>query len=66
MSEFKIDRPLVLDFLKKNNLSYADVAAAYQMNKQVVYEYLTGAKTTPKANQFVLKLIRDYGIRKDR
>lgn len=63
MAEFTINRDLVLNYLKANNLSYADVGAAYKMPKQTVYEYLTGVKDTPKARQFVQVLIRDYAIR---
>lgn len=63
MAEFKINRELVLDYLKKNNLSYADVGTAYKMSKQTAHDYLTGVKDTPKARQFVQVLIRDYGIR---
>lgn len=63
MAEFKINREIVLDYLKRNNLSYADVGTAYHMPKQTVHDYLTGSKDTPKAKQFIQVLIRDYGIR---
>jgi len=63
LAEFKINREIVLNYLKSNNLSYADVGTAYHIPKQTVYEYLTGVKDTPKARQFVQVLIRDYGIR---
>lgn len=63
MAEFKINRDLVLNYLKENDLSYSDVGTAYGLNKQMVYEYLTGVKDTPKARQFIQVLIRDYGIR---
>lgn len=63
MAEFKINRDLVLNYLKENDLSYSDVGTAYGLKKQTVYEYLTGVKDTPKARQFVQVLIRDYGIR---
>lgn len=63
MAEFKIQRDVVLNYLKENGLSYADVGTAYKMPKQTVHDYLTGSKDTPKARQFIQVLIRDYGIR---
>lgn len=49
LAEFKIQRDVVLNYLKEKGLSYADVGTAYKMPKQTVHDYLTGSKDTPKA-----------------
>lgn len=55
-------RELVKKFLQENDIKSTDLAKMYGMTKQEVSDYLSGRKTNPAANQFILKVIRDFKI----
>ena len=55
-------RELVKQFLQQNGIKATDLAKMYGMTKQEVSNYLSGSKTNPASNQFVLKVIRDFKI----
>lgn len=55
-------RELVKNFLQENDIKSTDLAKMYGMTKQEVSDYLSGRKTNPAANQFILKVIRDFKI----
>jgi predicted transcriptional regulator len=55
-------RKLVKKYLANNHIKTTDLAKMYGMTKQEVSNYLSGSKTNPKANQFILKVIRDFKI----
>ena len=55
-------RELVKKFLQENDIKSTDLAKMYGMTKQAVSDYLSGRKTNPAANQFILKVIRDFKI----
>ncbi|KRL88693.1 helix-turn-helix domain-containing protein [Lactobacillus kalixensis] len=62
MPSTKPGRELVASYLKDNGIKSTDLAKMYGMTKQEVSNYLTGSKTNPAANQFILKVIRDFKI----
>ena len=53
---------LVKKYLNDNKIKIGDLAKMYGMTKQDVADYLSGRKTTPASNQFILKVIRDFKI----
>ena len=55
-------RELVKKYLNDNKIKTTDLAKMYGMTKQDVADYLSGRKTTPASNQFILKVIRDFKI----
>lgn len=55
-------RELVKKFLNDNKIKITDLAKMYGMTKQDVADYLSGRKTNPASNQFILKVIRDFKI----
>ena len=55
-------RELVKKYLNNNKITTTDLAKMYGMTKQDVADYLSGRKTTPASNQFILKVIRDFKI----
>ena len=55
-------RELVKKYLNDNKITTTDLAKMYGMTKQDVADYLSGRKTTPASNQFILKVIRDFKI----
>lgn len=62
MPTTKPGRSLVRQYLKNNGIKNADLAKMYGMTKQEVSDYLSGRKTNPASNQFILKVIRDFKI----
>ena len=57
-------RELIKKYLKERSISIADLAKAYGLARQDVTDYLSGRNTSPKSNQFVLKVIKDLKIQK--
>lgn len=55
-------RELIKKYLKERSISIADLAKAYGLARQDVTDYLSGRNTSPKSNQFVLKVIKDFKI----
>lgn len=55
-------RELVKKFLKENDIKATDLAKMYGMTKQEVSDYLSGRKSNPAGNQFILKVIHDFKI----
>ena len=55
-------RELIKNYLKERSISIADLAKAYGLARQDVTDYLSGRNTSPKSNQFVLKVIKDLKI----
>ena len=58
-------RELIKKYLKERSersISIADLAKAYGLARQDVTDYLSGRNTSPKSNQFVLKVIKDLKI----
>ena len=51
-------RELIKNYLKERSISIADLAKAYGLARQDVTDYLSGRNTSPKSNQFVLKVIK--------
>ncbi|WP_405078205.1 helix-turn-helix domain-containing protein, partial [Limosilactobacillus reuteri] len=49
-------RELIKKYLKERSISIADLAKAYGLARQDVTDYLSGRNTSPKSNQFVLKV----------
>ena len=56
-------RELIKNYLKERSISIADLAKAYGLARQDVTDYLSGRNTSPKSNQFVLKVIKLVFIR---
>lgn len=56
-------RERVRNYLKDNRIKISELALVYGMTRQEVSDYLTGNKTNPKANRFILSVIKDYGIK---
>jgi transcriptional regulator with XRE-family HTH domain len=63
MPTTKPGRERIREYLKQNHIKLTDLALVYGMTRQEVSDYLTGNKTNPKANRFVLSVIKDYGIK---
>ena len=55
-------RELVKKYLKENDLKIVDLAKMYGIAKQDATDYLSGRKTNPAANRFILTVIRDFKI----
>lgn len=66
MPETLSGRERILNYLKEHDISRAQVATMYGMNKQDVSDYLSGRKTNPAANRFIITLIKDFGIKYER
>lgn len=62
MPTTKPGRDLVRQYLKANDIKTTDLAKMYGMTKQEVSDYLSGRKSNPASNKFVLKVIRDFRI----
>lgn len=59
-------RQRILNYLADNDISQAQLATMYGMNKQDVSDYLSGRKTNPAANKFIITLIKNFGIKYER
>lgn len=66
MPETISGRERILNYLKEHDISRTQVATMYGMNKQDVSDYLSGRKTNPAANKFIITLIKDFGIKYER
>lgn len=66
MPETLSGRERILNYLKEHDISRTQVATMYGMNKQDVSDYLSGRKTNPAANKFIITLIKDFGIKYER
>lgn len=66
MPETLSGRERILNYLKEYDISRTQVATMYGMNKQDVSDYLSGRKTNPAANKFIITLIKDFGIKYER
>ncbi|MCT6890565.1 XRE family transcriptional regulator [Lactobacillus apis] len=55
-------RKLVRDYLTDNGIMITNLAKMYGMKKQDANDYISGKKTTPASNKFILKVIRDFKI----
>lgn len=66
MPETLNGRERILNYLKEHDISRAQVATMYGMTKQDVSDYLSGRKTNPAANRFIITLIKDFGIKYER
>lgn len=62
MPDIAVGREKVVEFLKKHNIKKSDLATAYGLNRQEVTNILSGSTKGPKANQFILRVIADYGV----
>ena len=56
-------RELVQNFLKDNNIKITDLAKMYKLSNQDARDYVTGRKTNPAANRFILTVISDFNLR---
>ena len=66
MPETLSGRERIINYLSDHDISRAQLATMYGMNKQDVSDYLAGRKTTPAANKFIITLIKDFGIKYER
>ena len=66
MPETLSGRERIINYLADHDISCAQLATMYGMNKQDVSDYLAGRKTTPAANKFIITLIKDFGIKYER
>ena len=66
MPETLSGRERIINYLADHDISRAQLATMYGMNKQDVSDYLAGRKTTPAANKFIITLIKDFGIKYER
>lgn len=66
MPETLNGRQRILNYLADNDISQAQLATMYGMNKQDVSDYLSGRKTNPAANKFIITLIKNFGIKYER
>lgn len=55
-------RQRILAYMKEHDISRAQLATMYGMNKQDVSDYLSGRKRTPAASRLIITLIKDFGI----
>jgi hypothetical protein len=55
-------RELVKKYIKENLISIADLAKMYGLSRQEATDYISGRIQTPKSNQFVLSIIKDFKI----
>lgn len=56
-------RELVQNFLKDNDIKITDLAKMYKLSNQDARDYVTGRKTNPAANRFILTVISDFNLR---
>ncbi|WP_276804607.1 XRE family transcriptional regulator [Lactobacillus hominis] len=55
-------RELVKKYIKDNSITIADLAKMYGLGRQEATDYLSGRIKTPKSNQFILSVIKDFKI----
>ncbi|MBK0038574.1 MULTISPECIES: hypothetical protein [unclassified Enterococcus] len=55
-------RKKILDFKEREKLSYQTMANLIQENKSEVYQAVVGARTNPKSNIIISKLLQAYGL----
>lgn len=63
MPEVTTAREKIIAYLKENNISRSDLAIMYDLSKQDVTDYLSGRKTNPRGNKFIIRIISDFKIR---
>lgn len=56
-------RELVQNFLKDNDIKITDLAKMYKLSNQDARDYVSGRKTNPAANRFILTVISDFNLR---
>lgn len=66
MPETLNGRQRILKYLGDNDISQPQIATMYGMTRQDVSDFLSGRKTTPAANKFIITLIKDFGIKYER
>lgn len=66
MPETLSGRERIINYLVDHDISRAQLATMYGMNKQDVSDYLAGRKKNPAANKFIITLIKDFGIKYER
>lgn len=55
-------RELVKKYIKENYISIADLAKVYGLSRQEATDYISGRIQSPKSNQFILSIIKDFKI----
>ena len=55
-------RELVKKYIKENSISIADLAKVYGLGQQEATDYISGRIRSPKSNQFILSIIKDFKI----
>ncbi|WP_054691149.1 hypothetical protein [Fructilactobacillus florum] len=63
MPEILNGREAILKYLADNHIRQSSLAKVYGLPRQDVYAILKGRKNDKRANEFVLKVINDYGIK---
>ena len=63
MPEISNGRVSILKWLDEHELKQNSLAVAYGIPKQDVSAYLSGKKKNKAANDFILAVINDYGIK---
>lgn len=64
MPDTKDLREKIIDYKKKNKLSYQTMADLIGIkNRSEVQQAVTGSRSNPKSNLIISKLIQAYGIR---
>ena len=62
MPDITNGRERVNAFLKEKGIKKTTLAVAYGFKRQEVTNILSGATKGPRANNFILQVIEDYGI----
>lgn len=55
-------RELVKKYIKENSISIADLAKVYGLSRQEATDYISGRVKSPKSNQFILSIVKDFKI----
>lgn len=55
-------RELVKKYIKENHISISDLAKMYGLGRQDATDYISGKIKSPKSNQFILSVIKDFKI----
>ena len=63
MSNIDNGREAIKEFMKANDISEYDLAAAYGKSRTWIQRVLNGKDKGPAVNAFILEVIRDHKIR---
>lgn len=62
MPTLTLGRKLVQEYLENNHIKITELAKIYGIKQQDATDYISGSKSNPAANRFILAIVHDLKL----